>query len=94
DADFAKNVDAAGESSLFSLVHKDEVRYLSATKLSDTVQKGTIVRPTIRAWYTPFMETGRVLHKQVAVAHPFQTPALLWGLWSNPEYLVETMVPF
>ncbi|GBN86096.1 hypothetical protein AVEN_247398-1, partial [Araneus ventricosus] len=40
DSDLTKNMDSTGESSVRSL----------ATKLSDTVWKGPIVRPTIRAW--------------------------------------------
>ncbi|GBM54891.1 hypothetical protein AVEN_158323-1 [Araneus ventricosus] len=36
--------------------------------------------PTIRAWYTSFMETCSVLHKQGAIAHLFQTPTLDLGI--------------
>ncbi|GBO39490.1 hypothetical protein AVEN_57238-1, partial [Araneus ventricosus] len=43
DADLTKNMVAIGESSVCSLVHRDKVRYPSATKLSDTVWKGTTV---------------------------------------------------
>ncbi|GBN69381.1 hypothetical protein AVEN_84440-1 [Araneus ventricosus] len=43
DANLTKNVEAAGESSVCSLVHKDKVRYPSTTKLSDTTWKGTTV---------------------------------------------------
>ncbi|GBN18894.1 hypothetical protein AVEN_239583-1 [Araneus ventricosus] len=40
DADLMKNVDATGESSVCSLVHRDKVRCPSATELWDTVWKG------------------------------------------------------
>ncbi|GBM12473.1 hypothetical protein AVEN_55306-1 [Araneus ventricosus] len=42
-ADLTKNVDAAGESSVCSLVHRDKVRCSNATKLSDTIWHGTTV---------------------------------------------------
>ncbi|GBM27201.1 hypothetical protein AVEN_9865-1 [Araneus ventricosus] len=55
DADLMKNVDATGESSVYSLVHRDKVRCPSATKLWDTARNGTTV-PT----NAPFMETEQV----------------------------------
>ncbi|GBL77628.1 hypothetical protein AVEN_152870-1 [Araneus ventricosus] len=45
DADLAKNMDATGESSVCSLVHRDKVRCPSAKELWDTVWKG-ITDPT------------------------------------------------
>ncbi|GBL97630.1 hypothetical protein AVEN_49138-1 [Araneus ventricosus] len=44
DADLTENVDSR-ESSVCSLVHRDKVRYTSATKLSNTIWKGTTVLP-------------------------------------------------
>ncbi|GBM08525.1 hypothetical protein AVEN_69751-1 [Araneus ventricosus] len=43
DADLTKNVDATRESSVCGLVHRDNFRYPSATKLLDSVRKGTTV---------------------------------------------------
>ncbi|GBN55697.1 hypothetical protein AVEN_70749-1 [Araneus ventricosus] len=48
DPDLTKNMDATGESSMCSPVHRDKVRYPSAMKLSDTIWKGTTV-PTSHA---------------------------------------------
>ncbi|GBM13320.1 hypothetical protein AVEN_226301-1 [Araneus ventricosus] len=53
DTDLTKSMDSTGESSVCSLVHRDKVRYPSATKLSDTVYgRDPLSRPTIRTWYT------------------------------------------
>ncbi|GBN94794.1 hypothetical protein AVEN_54189-1, partial [Araneus ventricosus] len=41
DAHLTKNVDATGERSVCSLVHREKVQCPSATELWDTVWKGT-----------------------------------------------------
>ncbi|GBM94193.1 hypothetical protein AVEN_100411-1 [Araneus ventricosus] len=43
DADLTKNEGVTGESLVCSLVYRDQVRYPSATKLSDTIWKRTTV---------------------------------------------------
>ncbi|GBM53440.1 hypothetical protein AVEN_109347-1 [Araneus ventricosus] len=48
-ADLTKNVDARGESSVCSLVHRDNVRCPSSTELWNTIWKGPPSIP-IRAW--------------------------------------------
>ncbi|GBN06798.1 hypothetical protein AVEN_69018-1, partial [Araneus ventricosus] len=75
DEDLTKNVDAAGISVL-SLVHRDKVRYPSATKLSDTVWKGTTVLTNYSGLVYVIYGKGSLFHKQEAVSHLFQTPKL------------------
>ncbi|GBN58787.1 hypothetical protein AVEN_184971-1 [Araneus ventricosus] len=45
-----------------------------------TLWKGTTVPTNYLAWYTSFMETGSVFHKQGRVAHLFQTQTLHLGI--------------
>ncbi|GBL78672.1 hypothetical protein AVEN_65244-1 [Araneus ventricosus] len=58
NADLTKIVAVTEEISVCSLVHRDKVRYPRAPKRSDTIAREPPSRPSIRAWYTSFMETG------------------------------------
>ncbi|KAJ8893988.1 hypothetical protein PR048_006594 [Dryococelus australis] len=81
DADWITDVEAPGESSDCSLVHRDEVRYPNAKKIPDTVWKGTSVltKYSVLA-YVIYGNRTCVLHKQGAGCPSF-SEATVGDIW-------------